>query len=91
MQSTSEYSSTLWLLSLQVFGGIDAKLMRVEMMREDLKPVIGHDHDYCVVGHVDHNYCERCPWDHDYCVGALMPNNNNIEEKVPWDHNYSLE
>ncbi len=32
------------------------KLMHVEMTREDLKPVIGHGHDYCVVGHVDHTY-----------------------------------
>ncbi len=67
------------------------KMMCVEMMREDLQPVIGHDDDYFVVGHVDHNYCERCPQDHDYCVGALTPHNNNIEEKVLWDHNYSLE
>ncbi len=55
------------------------KLLRVED-REDLAPLVGHDHDYCVVAQKDHKYCDRSPWDHDYCIGVLTPNNNN--EKV---------
>ncbi len=65
------------------------KFVCVEDVRENLAPVVGHDHDYCVVAHTDHNYCDRSPWDYNYCVGALTPNNNY--EKVPCDHNYSVE
>ncbi len=64
------------------------KLIWVED-REDLEPLVGHDHDYCVVAQTDHNYHDRPPWDHDYCIGVLTPNNDN--EKVPRDDNYSMQ
>ncbi len=65
------------------------KLIWLEMVREDLVPVVGHDHDYCVVAQTDHNYCKRSPWDHDYCEGALASNNN--ANGVPWDHDYAVK